>query len=572
MTAILVIAGVGAPVRAAPLVSERAPWDTQLVLAPRIADQIGALAVSGLDVVAGRTLKPVAVLGDAPPPPARWPFAVDVPGTSLQPTAPPDRRIATLYATTTFTLTERDQGLQVLELRLRFEDSARVWLNGTEVVREALTFDGATALADRPHGPEWQTFFLPVGPWTLRLGDNVLAIEVHASGRHLAPSLAAELIGRRALVIRRGPRIAELGATTARIVADTDPHVAAELAWNALGSTDVHRVVSPPGEHHVFALANLPARSQIEYRVVVTSNGPAGASTDGPATLAHRFHTQPAAGDPIRIGVYGDVRGGHDTHRKIVDQMLGEGLDVVAVTGDMVLHGSDEADWQRFHAITAELVASVPYLPVVGNHDLGWDGSAEAGDEARAGERLAMPTGPPGRPAGTYWYSVDLADVHLVFLDSNAYDRREQEVWLAQDLAAARSRAKKVRAIFAFTHDGPYSRGIHRGNAIARARYVPILVGAKVDMLFSGHDHMYQRGELGGLRYVVTGGGGSSLYGLTCGVDGKPACKEDGMRVVFREFHYVTVVVERGGAIEMCPRKPDGSKLEACTRWKPSSS
>ena len=38
-----------------------------------------------------------------------------------------------------------------------------------------------------------------------------------------------------------------------------------------------------------------------------------------------------------------------------------------------------------------------------------------------------------------------------------------------------------MRAILAFTHDGPYSRGYHGGNVDARNRYAPILVRHGVD-------------------------------------------------------------------------------------------
>jgi 3',5'-cyclic AMP phosphodiesterase CpdA len=151
-----------------------------------------------------------------------------------------------------------------------------------------------------------------------------------------------------------------------------------------------------------------------------------------------------------------------------------------------------------------------------------------------------------------------------VFLDSNAYERPEQETWLERDLAPAR--AGGTRAIFAFTHHGPYSRGFHGGSAIARDRYVPILVRHGVDGLFSGHDHIYQRGEIGGLRYAVTGGGGASLYQFRCGVADKPVCKDpDGMDTLAREHHYMVVAIA-GGEMEMCTRRVDGSLLEKCTR------
>lgn len=241
--------------------------------------------------------------------------------------------------------------------------------------------------------------------------------------------------------------------------------------------------------------------------------------------------------------------------------MLNEGLDLVATTGDMVLHGADEADWQRFFAVTSELLAQVPYLSAVGNHDLGWAGA----DHTRRDEHaFSLPAGPVGRPAGAFWYSLDVADVHLVFLDSNSYDRLEQERWLEADLAAAR--AKKVRSILVFTHDGPYARGYHGGSAIARDRYVPILTRHAVDLVFSGHDHIYQRGEHRGLRYVVAGGGGASLYGIRCGVPGRPKCRvTDGMQKIAREHHYITLAIGRD--IELCTRRVDGTLLEPCVRY-----
>ncbi|HSK05390.1 MAG TPA: metallophosphoesterase, partial [Kofleriaceae bacterium] len=423
--------------------------------------------------------------------------------------------------------------------------------NSVEVVRRSLPRGNSTVLAARPHGPEWETFGIPVGPGLLRRGDNVLAIEVHPSGRRHAPALAAELVGRRERGIVRGPILADVGATTARIAVETDPGVEAVLEWGPGGGELAARRTSPAGRRHVFELTGLPAAGVVSYRVT------AGAARSPRID----FHTMPRPGAPIRIGVYGDVRGGHATHARLVGHMLREGLDLVAVTGDMVLHGADEADWQRFFAVTRELLAQMPYWPAIGNHDLGWNGA----DHARsAGEVFALPPGPPGRPPGAYWYSRDVADVHLVFLDSNAYDRAEQEAWLDADLAAAR--ARRVRAILVFTHDGPFARGYHGGNAVARARYVPILAKHRADLLFAGHDHLYQRGEHAGVRYVVTGGGGAALYAIRCGVPGRPRCtRDDGMRAIAREHHYAVLTVARD--LELCVRRADGTLIEKCVRY-----
>nr|MDQ3368233.1 metallophosphoesterase [Myxococcota bacterium] len=510
--------------------------------------QVGALAVSGLDVVAGRGAL-IPVLGEPVPEPTGWPYGVEGTARAL-PVPVGAQRIAAAFGVTTFALDRRHEGLEVLELRLRYQDGVAVWLNGLEVVRRALPRDGTTGLAARPHGPEWEAFYVPVAPGMLRLGENVLAVEVHPSGRRTAPTVEAVLSGRRDRGILRGPVIAEVGTTTATIAVETDPGITATLEWG-VGDVLDQRHTTAAGRHHRFELANLPASADVHYRVL------AGAGR----SERYTFHTMPAPGAVIRIGVYGDVRGGHAVHRELVGQMLREGLDVVGVTGDMVLHGADEADWQRFFAVTRELLAQVPYYPAVGNHDLGWHGAHETG---RAEAVFALPAGPPGRPAGTFWYSRDLADLHLVFLDSNAYVRLEQEAWLEADLAAAR--ARNVRAILVFTHDGPYARGHHGGSAIARDRYVPILLRHRVDLVMSGHDHIYQRGELDGLRYLVSGGGGASLYGIRCGVPGRPKCTaEDGAAMVAREHHYIVLTIGRD--LEVCTRRPDGTLLEPCVRY-----
>ena len=530
------------------LLDASAKWRWDIVTAPSLAPRIGAVAISGLDAVAGRG-KALDVLGEPVPAPVAWPYDVRADARPAIPAAGDGERVAAAFGVATFALGDKHQGLEVLELKLKYEDGVAVWLNGVEIVRQGLPRGPSTTLAVRPHGPEWETFFVAVAPGLLR-ASNTLAIEVHPSGRRDAPKLQAILAARRDRGIVRGPVIAALDTTTATIAVETDVGVEAMIEWGTTADALTQSKTTPAGKRHRFELAGLAANADVFYRVS------AGVSR----SQVYSFHTMPPAGAVVRIGVYGDVRGGHATHRKLVAQMLREGLDLIAVTGDMVLHGADEADWQRFFAVTRELLASVPYYPAIGNHDIGWAGARENTEDI-----FALPQGPAGRPLGTYWYSRDISDVHLVFLDSNAYDRTDQEAWLEADLAAAR--AKKVRAILVFTHDGPYARGHHGGSPIARDRYVPILLGHRVDLVFSGHDHIYQRGDAKGLRYVVSGGGGASLYGIRCGVSGRPKCAvDDGMQKVAREYHYIVVTI--GRELEMCARRPDGTLLERCTKLR----
>jgi hypothetical protein len=158
------------------------------------------------------------------------------------------------------------------------------------------------------------------------------------------------------------------------------------------------------------------------------------------------------------------------------------------------------------------------------------------------------------------FYSLDIAGVHLVAIDSNQLHRREQLHWLAADLQAAEGR--RVRATLAWMHDGPFSTGYHGGNSTAVRDLVPLLEHYHVSLLVSGHDHNYERGRRGTLNYVVTGGGGAELRPLRCGVPGKRKCKNMPL-AFFNEHHYVRLDV-LPGALQLCPRRLDGSPLEDC--------
>jgi hypothetical protein len=71
-------------------------------------------------------------------------------------------------------------------------------------------------------------------------------------------------------------------------------------------------------------------------------------------------------------------------------------------------------------------------------------------------------------------------------------------------------------------HYPPYSAGSHGSDMIIRDRYSPLFEEFSVDMVFSGHDHNYQRTvplaraapAEDGVTYIVTGGGGAPLYDM----------------------------------------------------------
>ncbi len=536
------------------LVARDAAWTVRRADAPALTVALGPTALATLDAARGGAPPPSWFGAVAPP--VAWPFAVDGgvrgPLATAIPAPAPDARVAAVWAVTQFTLDGADPAtaaLRVLEVRTRYRDGLTVWCNGVVIARRELPLAGdPLAPALRPHGPEWERLFVPVVPGLLRAGANTLAIEARPAGHGAAPALEVEVAARPGGRVVRGPMVQRVGADRATIVVETDLPTVVTAGW---GATAIDHVVAGTGvatRRHELELIDLPRDAALRYQLTI----------DGVAGAIERFATAPTPGAVIRLGIYGDVRGGHRVHGQLVERLLAEMPDAVLVSGDLVLRGSDDADWQQFFAVTAPLLATVPYYSAVGNHDLG-----RAGDRARrVTELFALPPPPPDRPPGGGWYSFDLADVHLVMLDSNAYDDALQRAWLDADLQAAAD----ARAIVVVTHDGPYSRGTHGGNQQAVRDYVPILARHRVTLVVSGHDHLYQRGVQDGVAYLVSGGGGAPLYPVKCGVRGRPSCAHpDGMIRAERAHHYAMLTIYPRHA-EVCPRRVDGTPLEPCWR------
>jgi hypothetical protein len=569
---LVIIVALAMPARAFaddhPYIAAGADWEYATIAAPHPAEEMGARTMIVLDAVRAQREHPITdapheeidalsgaapALGPAPhwlsAAPAPFGLAGDHPHavTKLRLGAHV-ARLGALLVRRTFHVGDELSRVQVLMLRARYRDGLIVRVNDVEVARRNLR-DAATTIdpAVRTHGPEWETIYIPVTSGLLKDGDNVLTLEVHPGPQRLAPWIDAELSGAEAARIVRGPLVQRVEGATATIVVETDlPTRADVLFGEAAAAYDRRATDDVESTRHVITLSGLYADREIHYQIVTSG----GTRTDDAA-----FHTAPGDDEPVRFVVYGDVRSGHAVHGKLLARITEEAPDFIVSTGDMVLRGSDEADWQKFFTIAGPTLARIPMYPVIGNHD------RVTGDRRRFDDIFDLPPAPDGRPDGAAWYSFDVAGVHFAMIDSNRFDDARQLAWLDADLTAAR--AHGARAIFAAMHHGPWSLGPHGGDERCAKLYAPILEKHGVAVVFSGHDHLYQRGQVGNLAYVVSGGGGAGLYAPRCGVEGRPRCTADGTKKIASEHHYVALEVFRD-YVRMCPKRADGTAIEAC--------
>jgi acid phosphatase type 7 len=251
---------------------------------------------------------------------------------------------------------------------------------------------------------------------------------------------------------------------------------------------DGRRFDGGEGTHHRARITGLQPSTAYDYHVEV------GAQQSETAQLS----TAAKPGERVRFVVYGDNRTHGDIHRRVVDAIEHAAPDFLFSTGDLVGHSAPD-EWQKFFDIEFALLRKVPLFPSAGNHEYKGDGVSRY--------RELFPVAP-----GNTYYGADFGDVHVSALDSNS-DLATQAAWLERDLTAAEQRGAKH--LFIIMHHGPYSSGssiAHGSNGDARRHIVPIAKRHRVDAVFAGHDHFYERGRSGELAYFVTGGGGAPLH------------------------------------------------------------
>jgi acid phosphatase type 7 len=249
---------------------------------------------------------------------------------------------------------------------------------------------------------------------------------------------------------------------------------------------------------HVVTLAGLDPGSTYHYRV----GGLIESSSKG------SLRTAPV-GQDSRFGfaVVGDSGSGGKGQLAVAALLGRLEPDLVLHTGDVVYPTGQERHYdRRFFAPYRNLIKAVPLFPVLGNHDV------MRGDGTAFLENFHPPLESP-RSTKRY-YSFDWGNTHFVALDSELYHgdkgsgSQEQKAFLEQDLAAAR----KLWRV-AFLHRSPYGSSRHGGDEKVREDLEPLFVKYGVDLVFSGHDHVYERTvPIRGVTYVVSGGGGRRLY------------------------------------------------------------
>lgn len=229
--------------------------------------------------------------------------------------------------------------------------------------------------------------------------------------------------------------------------------------------------------------------------------------------------------DPLRIAVFGDSGGFTTDQLRVATQIQFWKPDLMLHTGDMAYNSGtyDEFVTTVFKPYQP-LFAEVPMYGSIGNHDYTTE---QAGPYKEVWE---LPTTNSGTED---YYSFDNDIVHMVSLNTNLdfTEGSAMYAWLQQDLEQSKAPWKIV-----FFHHPVFSSALHGSTAGMAESLAPLFSAHGVQLVLNGHDHNYERNqEVDGVRYIVTGGGGKSLY--------EQANENPYSEFFLSEYHFVGLIV-----------------------------
>ena len=205
----------------------------------------------------------------------------------------------------------------------------------------------------------------------------------------------------------------------------------------------------------------------------------------------------PLKPNSVRFAVIGDNGTGEKAEYELAAQMANYHekfpFTFVIMNGDNLYGGERPQDFvNKFEAPYKTLLAAkVDFFATLGNHD-------------DPNQRFYKPF----NMGGQRYYTYKKGNVRFFSLDSNYMDP-VQLAWLEKELKASGSDWK-----IPYFHHPLYSSGMHGSQIDLRNVLEPLFVKYGVDVVFSGHEHFYQRIKpQQGITYFVSGAGGQLRRG-----------------------------------------------------------
>jgi 3',5'-cyclic AMP phosphodiesterase CpdA len=318
-----------------------------------------------------------------------------------------------------------------------------------------------------------------------------------------------------------GPMVQFPSPDRLTVVWEMKPTVFSEgvVHLKADGQNRTQQVHSADGRRYEATFEGLSPDTPYEYTVLQHA-----LIFNHPIAGPYPVRTPPGRGKTFRFLAFGDSGNGSNTQYDLAKLMAAAKPDVIIHTGDLVYPSGNIHDYPgNFFEPYVEMIRRIPFMPSLGNHDAATEHGKPLLDV------FVLPgNGPPDiEPERNYWF--DFGDARFVALDSNPQedggvitaDQRKNLLapWLRQVLTQTDAHWK-----FVYYHHPFYTGSVHpaEGALFMKEPFVGVFEDGGVDVVFCGHNHLYERtapmrqdkiaAEGQGVVYVVTGAGGVSRY------------------------------------------------------------
>ena len=223
--------------------------------------------------------------------------------------------------------------------------------------------------------------------------------------------------------------------------------------------------------------------------------------SDSTYSKVYAFDTWPLS-TITKIAVFGDLQGYQLKHytdfRQILETMiLEEDPQAIMLMGDIVDTGDAKDQWGYYYRATHGISDYLPTLASIGNHDV--KGSRENYENTFIYPSNGLSE--LGKSTGYY----DLPYARIVVIDTERPSLfMDQQAWLLKVMEDYEEGSKIVmmhRSVYPIFYVEPHMQV-----------WAEVFEAAGIDLVLSGHDHIYSRTTMNEVTYIVTGSGSGSKF------------------------------------------------------------
>jgi hypothetical protein len=399
-------------------------------------------------------------------------------------------------------------------LNLKRDDGAVVYINGTEVLRTnmptgTISYTTKASAAASDDGNTVQVKSLTIAQ--LKQGSNTIAVEMHQNVNTSSDlSFDLELKGNTTAVsatLTRGPYLNLATQSSIFIRWRTNVATNSKLSFGTTAGSLTQSVIDNTSTtEHIVKLTGLAVNTQYFYAIGSTTQ-----TLQGDAS--NNFKTIPAPGSEqkIRVLAMGDMGNNSSNQASVRNAYTtysgANYTDVWLLLGDNAYENGTDTEFQTnfWNVYQGSISKNMVLWPSPGNHDYANNATRQTDHAIPYYDMFTLPKlGEAGGVASNSeaFYSYNYGNVHFISLDSygketggtRLYDTLgPQAVWLKQDLAA-----NTLPWTVVYFHHPPYSKGSHNSDTDPelmkmRNNVARIFERYKVDLVLSGHSHLYER-------------------------------------------------------------------------------